>query len=206
MITRDDRDILRRALLAGPKTTQEIGAYGWDRGAWGKLKEFKSAGITDLVGNPKPPFGNMDALVWQLTDAGKLHLAAPEPEAATDRFLRFGAWCACERSCNTADRRLEAGVSVYECFPVGAYWRPIDSRALSKNYGTLRAGPWFLVSGDVQAGLGADGEPLLKKVLAVASLSWEPADGRFAVGDLGVFSHNGHPGYGTAAGCRCTGG
>jgi hypothetical protein len=203
MITRDDRDILRKTLAHGPKTTSEVGAAGWGPGAWGKLKEFMAAGYTERVGNPKPPFKDMSAVIWGLTPDGACRLAESEPVASTERFLRYGAWCACERSCNGATLVLEAGVSVYDCHAVGSCWRPIDSRALSKNEQTLQWSPWFLVAGDVQAGVGSDGEPLLKNVSAMNSLAWDSTQGHFAVLPLGGFQNKKHPGHGTSGGCSC---
>jgi hypothetical protein len=145
----------------------------------------------------------MDGISWCLTADGITRLARPEPVASTERFLRYCAWCECERSCNTAARALEAGVSVYECYSVGAYWHPIDSRALSNNEQTLVRQAWFLVSGDVQPGAGSDGEPLLKSVAPVSSLAWDRAETRFAVLALGAFQNNNHPGHRTRAGCHC---
>jgi hypothetical protein len=204
MITRDDRDILRKALSSGPKTTREFQAFSWGRGAWGKLKEFMEAGYTERVGSPKPPFRDMDGISWRLTSDGVARLQQPEAVASTERFLRFDAWCDCERSCNSATRALEAGVSVYECYAVGAHWYPIESRAISKNELTLSWAPWFLVSGDVQPGAGSDGEPLLKNVTPVRGLQWEVAQKRFAAVAIGLFKNKNHPGHGATAGCRCT--
>jgi hypothetical protein len=204
MITREDRDILRRTLSNGVQTTAQVGAAGWGPGAWSKLKEFMTGGWTERVGNPQPPFKDMDNIEWQLTPGGVAGLARPEPVASTTRFLRYSAWCVCERSCNAATRALEAGVSVYECYEVGAHWHPIDSRALSKNETTLTRTPWFLVTGEVQPSTGGDGEPLLKNVQCVSDLAWDAAAKRFALLNGGAFQHRNHPGHGTAAGCACT--
>jgi hypothetical protein len=204
MITRDDRDILRATLLVQtPLTTTQIAAHGWGTGAWGKLKDFETAKVTHKVGNPKPPF-NPAVINWELTPQGRTLLQQPEPVASATRFLRFGAWCACECSCNSDTKILEAGVSVYECYPDGAHWRYIDSRAISKNERSLEWTPWVLVTGTVQPtrGLG-DGEPLLKNVTVVSALQWDPAQKRFAVLAPIPLPHKPHPGYGQAGGCVC---
>lgn len=211
MIMRDDRDILRATLLVQtPQTTNQIAAhagaaYGWGTGTWGNLKEFETALVTQKVGNPKPPFKDTGLIEWELTPQGRTLLQQPEPVASTTRFLRFGAWCACECSCNSATKILELGVSVYECYPDGAHWRYIDSRAISKNLGTLVLDRWGLVTGTVQPTRGiGDGEPLLKNVTVANALQWEPAQKRFAVLAPVAVPNNPHPGHGAAGGCACT--
>lgn len=207
MIIRDDRDILRATLLVqAPQTTNQIAAHGWGpQGTWGKLKDFEAAGVTHKVGNPRPPFNNTGAIEWELTAQGRALLQQPEPVPSATRFLRFGAWCACERSCNSATKILEAGLSVYECYPDGAHWRYIDSRAISKNEGTLVRNPWVLVTGAVQPtrGLG-DGEPLLKNVTIVSGLQWDAVHKHFTVLAAGALLNQPHPGHGAPGGCVCT--
>ena len=207
MITRDDRDILRKTLLASaPQLTNQIAANGWGTpGTWSKLKEFETAKLTRKVGNPKPPFANTGAIDWELTPQGRTELQRPEPVASATHFLRFDAWCACECSCNTATKTLEAGVSVYEAYQDGAHWRYIDSRAISKNETSLGWTPWVLVTGTVLGTRGiGDGEPLLKNVAAVNALQWDPAQTRFAVLAPVDFPNRPHPGHGTRGGCSCT--
>jgi hypothetical protein len=205
MITREDRDILRNTLLVqATQTTAQIAVNGWGRGAWTKLKEFETARVTHKVGNPKPPFNNMGAIAWELTPDGRTLLEQSEPVASATHFLRFGEWCRCERSCNSDTKTFEAGVSVYECYDDGAFWRYIDARAIAKNEPTLAGKPWVLVSGTVLPARGADGEPLLKNVTFVSALKWEPAQTRFAVLAANALPHRPHPGHGTAGGCICT--
>jgi hypothetical protein len=205
MITRDDRDILRSTLFVHhPQTTTQVANNGWGpQGTWSKLKEFETEGVTHTVGNPKPPF-NTGAISWELTQHGRTRLQQPEPAASATHFLRFGAWCACDRSCNTATKALEAGVSVYEGYHDVAHWRYIDSRAISKNEPTLVQTPWVLVTGTVlpTRGLG-DGEPLLKSVAIVSALQWETAHKRFAVLAPIALPNNAHPGHGASGGCYC---
>jgi len=210
MILRDDRDILRATLLVQtPQTTNQIAAhagaaYGWGAGTWGKLKEFETAKVTQKVGNPKKPFNDTGVIAWELTPHGRTLLQQPEPVASTTHFLRFGAWCACECSCNSDTKVLEAGVSVYEGYQDGAHWRYIDSRASAKNERSLEWTPWVLVTGTVLLTRGGDGEPLLKDVTVVNDLHWEPADRRFAVLAPSGLPNNHHPGHGEPAGCSCT--
>lgn len=205
MITRDDRDILRNTLLAhATQTTAQVAANGWGTGAWGKLKEFETARVLHKVGDPKPPFNNMGAVEWELTPYGCTLLQQPEPAASAIRFLRFGAWCPCECSCNSATKTLEAGVSVYECYDDEALWRYIDTRAIAKNEPSLGWTPWVLVSGAVLPTRGGDGEPLLKDVVVVNALQWEPTQKRFAVFAARALPHQPHPGHGKSGGCVCT--
>lgn len=205
MITREDRDILRNTLVVHAKqTTAQIAAKGWGRGTWGKLMEFETREVTYKVENPKPPYSNMDAIDWGLTAPGHALLQQPEPVASATRFLRFGAWCTCECSCNSDTKTLEAGVSVYECHKDGSFWRYIDSRAIAKNEKSLELTPWVLVTGSILPTRGSDGEPLLKKVSIVGALQWDPAQKRFAVHGANALPHRAHPGHGTSAGCHCT--
>ncbi len=204
MITRDDRDVLRHTLLVhAMQTTAQIAANGWGTGTWGKLKEFETALVTHKVGNPKPPF-NTDAIDWELTPHGRALLEQPEPVASVTHFLRFSAWCSCQYSCNSDTKTLEAGVSVYECYDDGAFWRYIDARAIAKNEPSLGWTPWVLVSGTILPTRGGDGEPLLKNVTVVSALQWEPAQKRFAVVAANELPPRPHPGHGTPAGCTCS--
>lgn len=205
MITRDDRDILRNTLLVhATQTTTQIAAAGWGPGCWGKLKEFETARVTHKVGDPKPPFNDTGAIDWELTPHGRTLLQQPEPVASAIHFLRFGAWCTCECSCNSDTKGLEAGVSVYECYSDGAFWRYIDTRAIAKNEPSLGWTPWVLVSGTVLPTRGGDGEPLLKNLTVVSALQWDQAQKRFAALAANALPHRPHPGHGTPGGCMCT--
>lgn len=107
-------------------------------------------------------------------------------------FIRQGVWCACESSFNSSSNILEQGVSVYACdgaatdgwVPTGDAWDKNGSaarRALDRELGS----EWFLVEGATLEALGADREPLLRKVTFISRLTWDGASGRFfeATGD-----------------------
>lgn len=112
------------------------------------------------------------------------------------RYLRHGAWCECECSCNTASGVLEAGVSVYECEDAGeGKWqgkgKAYDKNVKGFNYLNPRT-KWYLVRGRVE-GLGSDGEPLLKDVIPHRIVVWDKK--KFFLEKDGVKSieHNRHP-------------
>lgn len=121
-------------------------------------------------------------------------------------YLRQGGWCSCERSCNSASLGLEDGVSAYECDGSGPWAGRGEAfakreRAFRGQQRRLLGGlsPWYLVTGDV-VGTGADGEPLLKNVVAHREIAW---DGQAHFVDVGacaspiVALHPEHPS------CRC---
>lgn len=124
-------------------------------------------------------------------------------------YLRQGAWCTCERSCNTAEATLEVGVSVFELAPaVGARWLGAGAafakrrRALGGQVHLLAAGgPLYLVSGDAVGRTGADGEPLIRSVEVHGELAWD-GDAFVQVSACAEKPVKTHPGYPE---CRCYG-
>jgi len=92
-------------------------------------------------------------------------------------YIRYAPWCTCERSCNSAKGKLEAGLSVYEAQSAGiGCWAP-KGAAWTKNSKNgqprVNTQPWFLVTGDALPAVGGDGEPLLQNVHLVCELSWD---------------------------------
>lgn len=88
-------------------------------------------------------------------------------------FIRYGRWCECERSCNTARGSLEQGLSVYACRKEQNTWVPLGP-AWTKNKDTTKApdAMWFLVEGQMIGSTGSDREPLIRNVTPVAFLKW----------------------------------
>ena len=127
----------------------------------------------------------------------------------TKYYLRQGAWCLCERSCNTAEGRLEDGVSAFECQSIAPEkWEGVGA-AFEKRLGAHRGqrhvlgvgAPFFLVTGKV-VGAGGDREPLLKEVEAHRAVQWDGTGCFVEVGPCRSEQVKSHPDYPE---CRCYG-
>jgi hypothetical protein len=94
----------------------------------------------------------------------------------TDVYIRFGDVPDDERSYDHADDRSEAGVSAFACSvsgappdtPHAAVFHPTGPQVLGVLL--LMNRPTYLLTGE-EVGTGADGEPLLRNVSTLASLS-----------------------------------
>lgn len=123
-------------------------------------------------------------------------------------YLRQGPWCPCERSCNTASGTLELGVSAYECDFLspgsfkgkGKAFQKRERAFSGQQRKHLGSGsPFYVVTGNV-VGTGADGEPLLKKVVAHVRVVWDEVGQFNTTGKVTKRPHAPHPGY---PNCRC---
>lgn len=116
-------------------------------------------------------------------------------------YIRQGAWCPCERSCDSANFKLEKGVSAFEAVSAAPNkWRAqglaFEKRARACDRQQRKVldavEPWFLVSG-TYVGTGYDGEPLLKGVKAHCRLEWDEAQLVVNVGPCDGLQHRRHP-------------
>jgi hypothetical protein len=122
------------------------------------------------------------------------------------KFIRRGAWCQCERSCNTSKGERENGLSVHDCEQThNKKWRATGS---SWNKRQMLVGDasnpkdiWFLVEGiPLNGQKGGDGEPLLASVSVVAELRSDGDSLFLEIGQITSINHSNHPGY---PNCEC---
>jgi len=115
---------------------------------------------------------------------------APEDVDDTDLYLRFGNIPGDERSYDNRNDRREDGVSVYDCerdatdddAPVGVDEAYYPKGSMLQTAFLLMARQAYLVTGE-QVGTGADGEPLLRDVDVVATLTSPQGVGGWIVDD-----------------------
>jgi hypothetical protein len=121
------------------------------------------------------------AQVKAIWDAQAPEIAAAPPPAAERLYIRWGAIPPRERSRNHATGRLERGVSVY-----AARWDPERRRVIVIDDALPGTGlmlmflgfPVYLIVGH-EVGRGSDGEPLLRQVRVIATLT--PEEDGFAL-------------------------
>jgi hypothetical protein len=97
-------------------------------------------------------------------------------------YLRSQGWCHCQRSFDMAGGKFEQAVSVYDCVSAGdgkwtgqgPGWEKRERLMSNRPPAELGAGTWYLVSGN-ECGFGADGEPLIKDVVAQKAVLWDGA-------------------------------
>lgn len=111
-------------------------------------------------------------IVYKVTDEGGVRLQTQAAVSST-HFIRLGRWCPVEHSENCHTGVVKPGVSVFACVNVAPdIWLPDYDDAWRSHAACHDATEqdWYLVTGDLVEGIGADEEPLLKNVEFVAVL------------------------------------
>jgi hypothetical protein len=115
----------------------------------------------------------------EIKDYGKMDIidAGPEDYDEDDLYIRFGDTPEGEQSYDSRNDKLEDGVSVYDAYKNDDdVWMPTGN--MIQTVLVLATRDTYLVTGD-KVGTGADGEPLLKNVKAVAELTSPKGVGGF---------------------------